>query len=414
MADTFWSPSEVAAPPQILVVDDHSENLVAMEAILRRLDAEMITACSGEEALSKLLHHDFAVILMDVQMPGMDGFETARLIQGNESTRHVPIIFVTAISKDDRYVFKGYETGAVDYLFKPLDPQILRSKVNVFLELYRHRQALQKAHQVILDKERAVAAEHEKRLQLERESATALREKSEELSHSNKELEQFAFVVSHDLQEPLRTVTSYVQLLERRYKDALDQDATDFIYYAVDGAARMRRLIQDMLRFSRVGTRGRELEPTPVGEILRQVLQDLQVALEESKGEVRSGDLPTVMADPGQLRQLMQNLIGNAIKFRRDEPPIVRIKAEKEGEAWCLSIRDNGIGIEPQFCKMIFGVFKRLHGRDAYPGTGIGLAICKKIVERHGGRLWVESEPGEGTTFHFTMMAGQITKVVSG
>ena len=395
---------------KILVVDDREENLVAMEAVLRRLDAEVITACSGEQALTQLIHHDFAVILLDVQMPGMDGFEAASLIQGNRDTRHIPIIFVTAISKEERYVFKGYESGAVDYLFKPIDGDILRSKVRVFLQLARHKEELKAAHRLILEQERIEAAQQEELLRLERESAEVLREKSDqlreksdELSRSNLELEQFAFVVSHDLQEPLRMVSSYLQLLQRRYAGQLDSSADDFIHFAVDGADRMKGLILDLLEYSRVGTRGGELSPTGVGEALTDVLRDLKVALEEAGAEVEAGELPTVMADPRQLRQLLQNLIGNAVKFRGEDAPRIRIEARREGQDWHLLVGDNGIGIAPQFCEQIFGVFKRLHTRQEYSGSGIGLAICRKITERHGGRIWVESVSGEGAMFHFTL-----------
>ena len=395
---------------KILVVDDREENLVAMAAVLRRLDADVITARSGAQALAQLIHHDFAVILLDVQMPGMDGFEAATLIQGNRDTRHIPIIFVTAISKEERYVFKGYEAGAVDYLFKPIDGDILRSKVRVFLQLARHKEELKAAHRLILEQERTEAAQQEELLRLERESAEALREKSDqlreksdELSRSNLELEQFAFIVSHDLQEPLRMVSSYLQLLQRRYVGQLDTSADDFIHFAVDGAERMKGLILDLLVYSRVGTQGGELQPTDVGEALVDVMRDLKVALEEAGARVEAGDLPQVMADPRQLRQLLQNLIGNAVKFRGEEEPRVRVEAQREGQAWHLQVGDNGIGIAPQFNDQIFGVFKRLHTREEYSGSGIGLAICRKIMERHGGRIWVESVPGEGATFHFTL-----------
>ena len=400
---------------RILVVDDREENLVAMEAVLTRLDADLVTVRSGEQALAQLIRRDFAVILLDVQMPGMDGFETAALIQGNQDTRHIPIIFVTAISKEERYVFKGYEAGAVDYLFKPIEGDILRSKVRVFLELARRREELKAAHRLILEKERAVAAHQQERLRLERESAEALREKSEqlretseELSRSNKELEQFAFVVSHDLQEPLRMVSSYLQLLERRYKGQLDTSADEFIHFAVDGADRMKGLILDLLAYSRVGTQGGELRATDLAQVLDDVTRDLEVALKEAGARIEAEGLPRVMADPRQASQLLQNLIGNAVKFRGEAAPQVRVEAAREGRLWHLQVSDNGIGIAPQFNDQIFGVFKRLHTREEYSGSGIGLAICKKITERHGGRIWVESAPGEGATFHFTLPAAEV------
>jgi len=254
-----------------------------------------------------------------------------------------------------------------------------------------------------------------------------LQQKTDQLARSNKELEQFAYVASHDLREPLRMVTSYVQLLARRYKDKLDADADDFINFAVDGATRMQRLIDGLLIYSRVGTRGKEFEPTDCEMILGQCLNNLQVAIGERGAVITHDPLPTVMADHLQLTQLFQNLIDNAIKFRRgEEPPRIHISAKPIAEfgirntelnselrtqiselkdGWVFSVHDNGIGIAPEYADRIFVIFQRLHDREKYPGTGIGLAICKKIVERHGGSIWVESEPGKGATFYFTIPA---------
>jgi signal transduction histidine kinase len=231
----------------------------------------------------------------------------------------------------------------------------------------------------------------------------ALAKKEAELERSNQELEQFAYVASHDLQEPLRMVGSYTQLLSRRYKGKLDADADEFIGFAVDGVSRMQRLINDLLQYSRVGTRGREPEPVESEQVLTRSLQNLKIAIEENKAAVTHDPLPRVMADDRQLEQLFQNLVGNALKFHGDEPPQVHIAAERSNGSWMFSVKDNGIGIEPQYADRIFLIFQRLHTRKEYPGTGIGLAVCKKIVERHGGRIWVESEAGRGAAFKFTL-----------
>lgn len=224
-----------------------------------------------------------------------------------------------------------------------------------------------------------------------------------ELQRSNNELQQFAYVASHDLQEPLRMVSSYMQLLAKRYKGQFDSDADEFIAYAVDGAHRAQRLIQDLLAHAGVTTKGRVFAPTSVETTLGEALDNLRGAVEASGAVVTHGPLPTVIADAGQLRQLFQNLLGNALKFRGEEPPRVHVSCEQRGGEWRCSVRDNGIGIDPQYAERIFIIFQRLHQQAEYPGTGIGLALCKKIVERHGGRIWVESQPGKGATFCFTL-----------
>ncbi len=231
---------------------------------------------------------------------------------------------------------------------------------------------------------------------------TLLAKQAAELARSNKELEEFAYVASHDLQEPLRMVTSYLQLLARRYKGQLDADADEFIAFAVDGAARMKNLIEDLLTYSRVTRHGQNFTDIACNDVLQAVLTDLKFAITDAQAEVKADALPVVTGDRPQLRQLFQNLISNALKFRSGKQPEIRISVLREGDDWLFSVGDNGIGIAPEYFERIFVIFQRLHDSKTHSGTGIGLAVCRRIVERHGGRIWVESQEGHGATFYFT------------
>jgi signal transduction histidine kinase len=249
------------------------------------------------------------------------------------------------------------------------------------------------SRKLLRERQELLAARHE----LERSIA--------ELARSNSDLQQFAYVASHDLQEPLRMVASYTQLLAKRYKGKLDEDADEFIAYAVNGANRMQALIQDLLAFSRVDRQGQQFERTSVETLFSYALDNLKGAIEDTGAVVTHDPLPDVIADERQLLHVLQNLLSNAIKFRGPEPPSVHLSAERRGDEWLFSVRDNGIGIDPQYGERIFVIFQRLHTNAEYPGTGIGLSLCKKIVERHGGRIWMESQPGQGATFFFTLPA---------
>jgi len=359
--------------PNILIVDDRRENLVATEKALKHLDAAIFKANSGNEALSLMLRHRFAVVLLDVQMPEMNGFETAMLMQEDESMRGVPIIFVTAISKEEKYATQAAEIGAVDYIFKPINSDILRSKVKVYLDLYVQRERIMQLNVT--------------------------------LSRSNAELEQFAYVASHDLQEPLRMVATYTQLLAERYKGVFDEKAEKYVHYAVDGAKRMQLLVQELLSYSRVDTQGQNPTPTKSDTVVGGVLDGLKIAIEDNHAEIVCGDLPVVRADAIQLVQVFQNLIGNALKFHGERPLKIYVGAERSNDTWTFRVADNGIGIDKQYSEVVFQMFQRLHERGRYDGSGIGLAITKKIVERHGGRIWFDSELDKGSTFYFTMPA---------
>jgi light-regulated signal transduction histidine kinase (bacteriophytochrome) len=236
-----------------------------------------------------------------------------------------------------------------------------------------------------------------------RQALAALEFQAAELARSNAELEQFAYVASHDLQEPLRMVTSYLQLLEKRFPEHVEPDVREFIGYAVDGASRMKQLIEDLLSYSRAGRAAAAAAPTDSGRALDKAIANLALSIREIEAEVTHGEMPQVFAESSELTQVFQNLIGNSLKFRGSGPPRVRVEAERRGGEWQFSVRDNGIGIPTEFRERIFVVFQRLHGPRKYPGTGIGLALCKKIVERNGGRIWVDSQPGKGASFYFTL-----------
>jgi PAS domain S-box-containing protein len=276
----------------------------------------------------------------------------------------------------------------------------------VALAKFQAEEALQEAHDNLEQKVEERTVEIEEAYQLVKENEVKLKDTVLELERSNEELQSFAYITSHDLQEPLRSVASYAQLIQRRYGSQLDSDADDFMEYIVDAAKRMQQLINDLLEYSRVATQAKEFEPVDVNEVLNTVLSNLKISIDEDNVEIVYDNLPTVNADSSQLVQLFQNLIGNAIKFRKpDKPPKIHVSAHKneENSEYVFSVSDNGIGMEPQYAERIFVIFQRLHTRDMYSGTGIGLSVAKKIVERHGGRIWVESELGEGSTFYFTI-----------
>ncbi len=372
------SPAAFAtAEPSVLVVDDHPGNLLAVEAVIRDLGVPIVTAASGAEALKFVLEREFAVILLDVQMPGMDGFEAASLIRQREKSRHTPIVFITAVSKSDLFIFKGYSYGAVDYILKPFAPEVLRAKVRVFVDLYRHRE-------------------------LVREQARRLALLNEELQRSNAELEQFASLASHDLQEPLRQATAFGKLLAEKCGSKLDETETKYLEYVVSAMARMQGLIQAVLELARLGQDVRKQE-VDLDALLDGVLSDLSLPIEEAHAEVTRDELPRVTADPQLLARVLQNLIINAVKFRAERPSRIHVSARRQGTDWIVSVRDNGSGIEPARHGEIFTLFNGRGAPSRKDGSGIGLALCKRAVERQGGRIWVQSESGRGADFHFSL-----------
>jgi signal transduction histidine kinase len=311
------------------------------------------------------------------------------------------------VSEEQRFDLRAARTSADEVgdlvvAFNEMLAQIQRRDADLSVAKGAAEEAAEKLAE-LLDHSRQTNLRLETEIIEHERAEQALRVKSGELERSNYELNQFAYVASHDLQEPLRMVTMFTQLLQRRYGDQLDADGQGYIDFAVDGAARMRQLIQDLLEYSRTGRMAREFEDVDCKALLDSVTTNLRVSIEESGALVQVGSLPTIQGNPTRLFQLFQNLVSNAIKFRGELPPEIFVEAERQGEAWLFRVRDNGVGIDPAFADRIFLLFQRLHTREEYEGTGIGLALCKRIVNFHGGEIWVESVEGEGSTFLFTL-----------
>jgi two-component system sensor histidine kinase/response regulator len=356
--------------PSILIVDDRRENLLATEKVLKNLSATLFKASSGNEALSLMLRHKFAVILLDVQMPEMDGFETASLMQEDETMRDTPIIFVTAISKEDKYATRAAEIGAVDYIFKPINPDILRSKVQVYLDLY-----------------------------VQKEQILSL---NDGLRQSNEELERFAYICSHDLKSPLRAIDNISQWLEEDLAEALQGKSLDLMQEMRKRVRRMEKLLDDTLAYSRAGTRQDDSRNETIsGQVL---MDDVVALLMPPSGFTINIDprLAVIRLHPLPIRQVLYNLVNNAIKHHESESGVIDVGCHETKDFYSFTVRDDGPGIPAEFHQKIFDMFQTLKPRDQREGSGMGLALVKKILATHGGEIAVESAPGEGALFRFT------------
>jgi len=388
---------------KILLVDDTPENLVSLEAALNGLGEDLVSAHSGKEALRHLLQDDFAAILLDVRMPEMDGFETAELIRSRPRSRQIPILFLTGY-RNEEHLFRGYDLGAVDFLFKPIVPEVLRSKVAVFVELSRTNAKLRQQTDALRKQAEELQRVEQEVRQLNAGLEARVLQRTEELMRSNEELQQFAYIASHDLREPLRTVSIYAQLLAKRYQGRLDGDADQFIKFIVQNAERMETLVHDLLDFSRIDVRGMDFfAPTSCDSALDDAIGNIGPLVAESEAVITREPLPCLMGDAVQLTRLFQNLLVNSIKYRSRDVPRIHVSSRDNGEEYLISVKDNGIGIDPQYAEKIFGIFRVLQPRDRSTGSGMGLAICRKIVTRHAGRIWVESTLGQGATFYWTI-----------
>ena len=402
--------------PKILLVDDREDNLLSMESILEPHGYRFVKANSGRQVLKILLiEFDFALILMDVQMPNLNGFETASLIYEREKLKHIPIIFITANNYGDENIFKGYRAGAVDYIYKPVNPELLRAKVSVFVDLYK------KNHQLLAQEQKLVAINRSLEMEINERKASEekitelnrqLLENISRLESANKDLDLFAFMASHDLQAPLRKIRMFSDRLSLKYNDKLDEDGKMFINRIQDVCKRMQDLINDILEFSKISADEESFEDVDLNLLLKEVLTEMDVLINEKNANIIAGTLPVLHVNPVLIRPLFFNLMTNALKYSKKQvAPVVRIYSEiisvnngvntKEQEIkYCrIFVEDNGIGFDQKYAEEIFEMFRRLHPNVEYEGTGIGLALCKKIVEKHWGFISARSRLNEGATF---------------
>jgi two-component system, sensor histidine kinase and response regulator len=372
--------------PRVLLVDDRPDNLLAVQAVLEPLGLDLVEADSGEEALRHLLAGEFALIILDVQMPVLDGFETARLIRGRERTRYVPIIFLTAISGEPEHYLRGYESGAVDYVYKPFEPEILRAKVSVFAELWARGATIEAQREELANRLAELDVAH-----------AGLAAQALELERSNAALERFAEVVGVELREPLHTVAGLLDLLDDRHAGALSDEGRTLLARALAGTDRARSTVGSLLDYARASTGELRRTRFPLAEALAEAEAQAGPALAEAKADVLADGLPLVSGDRTQLVQLLAQLLDNACRFRGLAAPVVRVSAEPGANGVRVSLADNGPGVDATELPRLFTAFAR---------SGLGLALCRRIVERHGGMIWAESGPAGGLVVQFELPEG--------
>ena len=409
----------------ILVVDDREDNLLSIEAILENDNYNIVKANSGRAALKVLLNQqDFSLILMDVQMPDMNGLETATIIYDRDKLKAIPIIFITAYSNEDEYIFKGYQMGGVDYIYKPVNPELLRAKVAVFVELYRKNQ------QLVVHEKKLIATNKslQKKIHDRKISEEKIKLLNEQLTVSNRhlksvneELDRFAYVASHDLQEPLRKIMVFSDLIISGKND--HNEVKKYLSKIITSSKRMQLLINNLLQFSRQPVNAADFINADINEVVKEAIVELELEIEKNQAKIVIGSLPTLPAVPALMQQLFYNLISNAIKFKRkNNIPVVNISSEKIPASdltasnkyienvsyYRISVSDNGIGFDEKYAADIFLVFKRLHSYDEFEGTGVGLSICKKIIDKHNGFITAHNNVGEGATFVIELPEKQI------
>lgn len=388
----------------ILLVDDTKENLIVLEAVLSETGEELISVTSGAEALRYLLSNEHvAVILLDVLMPEMDGLETARYIRARERLRDIPIVFLTAVHKSDEFAEQGYMAGAVDYLIKPINPVVLKSKVSILVELHKRRERQQKLDQEQLSLTKTKARLVDELVDRERE----VKRVNDHLSIANRELESFAYSASHDLRAPLRHIKSFIKLLEEE-RAPLSPKQTEYFGHISDAATKMDALIQDLLLFSRVGWSKISPAPFDMDLIVQEAIRELKPQCEGRTIEWKFETLGAAWGEPNLVRIVLMNLIGNAVKYtRKRKTASIEIgMTNAQPDERTYYVRDNGVGFDMKDTEGLFDPFRRLHSDAEFEGTGIGLAMVRRIIMRHGGRTWAEGKVDKGATVFFTLPVG--------
>jgi len=409
--------------PRILLVDDRDDNLMSLESILEPDGYRITKANSGRQALKILLtEFDFALILMDVQMPNLNGFETASMIYEREKLRNIPIIFITANHYGEENIFKGYQAGAVDYIYKPINPDLLRAKVAVYVELYKKNRQLLAQEQKLVAINKSLEIEINERKNSE-EKITHLNkqllENISRLESANKDLDLFALMASHDLQAPLRKIRMFSDLL-LNHSANMEETGKSYIHRIQHVSKQMQELINDLLEFSKVSSEKVSSEPVDLNEIIIEVKTELDEIIKDKGATIMAEDLPQLAINPVLVRPLFYNILSNALKYsRKNVPPVIRIFSEMNIEKeqnefqqmkYCrIFVEDNGVGFDQKYAVEIFDMFRRLHPKAEVEGTGIGLALCKKIVEKNNGFIYARSKIGEGTTFIISLPMTRVT-----
>jgi two-component system sensor histidine kinase/response regulator len=380
----------------ILMVDDEPANLIALEATLENLGQNLVRANSGTEALRQLLDKDFAVILLDIQMPGLSGIETAAAIRERERSRHIPIIFLTGMDKTQETMFQGYSAGAVDYLVKPIQTDVLIAKVGIFIELAQARQRL---HQEVEERTKT-AVEISMLNQALEDKNRELQNRTAELQDTVQELERYSYSISHDMRAPLRAMKGYADVLIEEAAPQMSEEHQAFLHKISSASQRLDRLIEDVLSYSLLSRSKFNLKSVNADELIREIIEQYP-GFQPPEVDIRiEGKLPVVWANEATLTQCVSNLLGNAIKFvPKDRKPAIVIRADVHNKETRIWIEDNGIGIAPHDLERIFGIFVKVHSASSYAGTGIGLSIVRRAAEKMGGQVGVESTLGQGSRF---------------